>query len=151
MIRGVNLIGWQGADATSTDLIAANPSIEAIWIFAEGRWSADAPVLPAALRPTIRLQPGLGLFIITNQATSLVVDREASSRASSPVVNGLSLAGWLGTPITSAPFLEFRPRIDSVWVLIDEVWFVDAPVLPAALRVELTLEPGTGFVIFITL
>ena len=75
LVAGSNLVGWFGADTTSTEIIAGNAAIIRIWWFdsATQAWVLDAPELPAALRATIVVARGTGLFIISSGATVLEV------------------------------------------------------------------------------
>ena len=71
LTRGVNLIGWLGAPATSADLLAGNADLDVIWSVRNGVWVADSERLPSDLRTTIAIGLGSGLVIVTTQPTVL--------------------------------------------------------------------------------
>ena len=73
LVSGGNLIGWFGLDTTSTAILDGNADLTTVWVFAAGAWESDSTLLPDALRPSIAITRGMGLFIVTSAATDLMV------------------------------------------------------------------------------
>ena len=79
MASGAHLVGWIGAATTTAALLNANPTIDAIWTWdaAGQRWLGDSRALPVALRPTVAVSQGDGLFVITAAPLATVTGRIA--------------------------------------------------------------------------
>ena len=75
LVAGGNLIGWFGLSSTTGEILAGNADLTTIWVFhaTQNAWEADSTLLPDAIRRSIPILRGSGLFIITSAATDLMV------------------------------------------------------------------------------
>ena len=65
---------------------------------------------------------------------------------------GLSLVGWFGVRTTSAEILARQPALLRIWWFdpAAEIWVLDSPELPTALRPTIAVRRGTGFFVVAT-
>ena len=112
---GASLVGWFGADTTSTEILTAHPFITSIWWYnpATSRWVLDSATAPAFLRTTIPVSRGTGLFVITAYEGVLRVPLAAALSGcglnwdpvdpSSPtIIVDTPTGGLVGSPVTIA-------------------------------------------------
>ncbi len=149
LFAGSNLIGWVGSATTSAALIDADPAIDAIWAWDDAgqQWVGDARALPAALRPTLPIRQGDGLFVIVSAATAIDVGAaEPGADLTLPTASGAHLVGWIGAATTTAALLDANPTIDAIWTwdAAGQRWLGDARALPAALRPTIAVSQGDG-------
>lgn len=149
LFGGSNLIGWVGAATTSAELIDADPAIAAIWTWDDAgqQWVSDARALPAALRPTLPIRQGDGLFVIASEATAIGVGAaEPGADLTLPTASGAHLVGWIGAATTTVALLNANPAINAIWTwdAAEQRWLGDARPRPAALRSTIAVSQGDG-------
>lgn len=71
--EGPSLLGWAGEATDSRAILASNPDLATLWWFdpEPDAWIADSASLPPALRNTIAVSAGTGLFVVAGARTTV--------------------------------------------------------------------------------